>query len=125
MAALLNECLATYYTEFPECATNILINVGLIPDTDYYVKLNTPLGRQYTTILTSDGSGDLSLPVASLPEMLLNRWAGPFTIRIFDSGDKCTIQNFPVCGANYDTIVFDIVQQVGEINEKLICECQE
>lgn len=124
MAALLNECLATYYTQFPECATNILINVGLTPGTNYYVKLNTPLFRHYTTILASDANGDLSLPVASLPKMLLNRWAGPFTIRIYDDSDKCTQQSFVICGVTYDTIVFEVVQQVGEINENLICECQ-
>lgn len=125
MAALLNECLATYYTEFPECAGNILINVGLDAATDYYVKLETPLGKQYAFVLTSDANGDLSLPVADLPEMLLNRWAGAFTLRIFAEGDKCTAQSFEACGATYDTIVFDIVQQVGEKNEKLICQCPE
>lgn len=124
MAALLNECLSTYYTKFPQCAENMNINVGLLAETEYYVSILSPLGKEYNFAITTNADGDFVIPITDFPAMLLNRWSGPFTIRVFDGTDHCTVQTFTVCDITYDTIVFEVVQQVGEISEDLICGCE-
>lgn len=92
------------YKDYINCGVDdIVIDAGLTQGEVYKIVISTPQLSIYQFPLTADVFGDLTLSVSSLPNGMLNPYAGPFTLSIGTSCDPFLFCDF------YKYIQFDVV----------------
>lgn len=82
----------------------ITINTALIPGQALSWVITDKFENEYQGDITVEDDGTVDIPIAALPDGLLNQFAGSFKIQLFDG---CKAIPFPLA-QNYDCIVIDV-----------------
>ncbi len=105
----------TFYDYVVQCGTTLQVNALLEPATQYKWVIKNRFDKEYEGFVTSDGNGFLDIPVASLPDGLLNQYGGDFRIELFNPSDLCRPINFKMAKF-YDAICFNVKPGTNEKN---------
>ena len=101
-------CHCTPYDEF------IKINTALTPSASFTWILTDKFDNQYSGTITAETDGTLEIPIAGLPDGLLNQFGGTFKIEIQD--DSCSTLKIPLI-KKYDCIEIEVKGGNREKNE--------
>ena len=103
--ALIN-CGNAYTQSIPGCIETIVLDLGLIPDTDYTIQFNfqneSILERYYTT----DVDGKITLTKNADLEGFWNEGDGPVLFNIYAT-DSCDAQVVTICEVEYTDLILD------------------
>lgn len=116
------------YKDWISCGNTQLVVAGTLQDsTPYRWILTTPQGAKYSGEVTTNTSGQFTIPVSSLPEGLLNPYAGSFTLQVVaNDAYQCasaTWNDSAYC-TPYDCIEFE-VKNGDAVKNTLGCPCLE
>lgn len=73
-----------------KCADTILFNVNVDPGADYHYVITDKFGNKFSADITSDGDGQISIPVNQLPEGLFTQYSGTFSFELYMDNTLCT-----------------------------------
>lgn len=115
----------TCYSDYISCGVETIEVKGtLLPDTDYTWILTSPTGAKYSGDVTTDADGKFELDVTSLPDDLLNPYAGIFTLQVQTADCSPASWNDSAYCDKYDCIQFVAVSG-NYVKATLGCGCLE
>jgi len=96
------------------CATEIIINAGLTPATEYIVQIKDKFDNLYNQTITAGPSGELTVDITQLPVGLLTEYSGGFTITVFEG---CDTVNLTLNETEYTCIDLEVKKSNTEKNQ--------
>lgn len=114
----------TCYKDWISCGEDaIAVNGNIVATTDLTWVLTSPSGAKYSGEATTDEDGHFTIDTTTLPEGLLNPYAGIFTLEI-QTGDcePLTWNDSAYCDS-YSCIEFE-VKNGNQIKNTLGCDCE-
>lgn len=105
----------TFHDYVVQCGTTLQVNALLEPATQYKWVITNRIDKQYEGFATSNGSGFIAIPIADLPDGLLNQYGGEFKLEIYNPSDLCRPINFKMARF-YDAICFEVKAGTNEKN---------
>lgn len=117
----------TCYTDYISCGNETIeVTATLVENAAYIWVLTHPSGAKYSGNVTTDANGNFSIDVTTLPEGLLNPYAGVFVLQVVaDDAYQCnssTWNDSAYCTA-YDCINFEVVNG-DHVKNTLGCPCE-
>jgi hypothetical protein len=114
------------YSDYISCGNETLLVAGTLPaDSDYIWILTAPNGAKYSDEVTTDANGNFEIDVSTLPEGLLNPYAGLFTLEVVANDayqcNEITWNDSAYCDS-YTCISFD-VRNGDHVKNTLGCPC--
>lgn len=100
------ECNSPFSDYISNCQTALIVNAHLTPTTNYIALIKDKFDKVYSVAITTDISGNFQIPIADLPDGLLNNFAGTFVLSVVQ-----LYSNAPVdlkMMTSYEEIFFDI-----------------
>ncbi len=115
------------YEDYISCGNEtILVAATLTAFTAYKYLLTTPQGAIYSGDVTTDGNGNFSIDVSTLPNGILNPYAGKFILTVTaDDAYQCgtEIWNDSAYCDSFSCISFE-VKNGDFIKNTLGCPCE-
>ncbi len=115
---------AQLIAELPECRDSILLKFAFEPTTEYVVKITDRYGHTYTNTYTSDSDGNITILASDYPVGLFNRYAGLFTLKMYES-DGCTPKSIVMCAQDYDDIKLEFHREDNDDTDAVVECCAE
>lgn len=116
------------YSDYISCGNETLFVAGTLPaNSDYIWIITTSQGAKYSGDVTTDAQGHFEIDVATLPEGLLNPYAGNFILNVVaDDAYQCNTEtwNDSAYCDSYTCIEFD-VRNGEHVKATLGCPCPE
>jgi len=112
------------YTDYISCGVETITVKGeLQPSTVYTWVLTTPSGAKFSQVIITDNAGHFTISTLSLPNGLLNPYAGDFVLEV--QTDDCTpaIWNDSAYCTPYFCIEFNVTNG-NHVKATLGCDCQ-
>lgn len=102
-----NICFTDYLIQ---CSEVINVFAKLTANTVYQWVIEDKFSRQYAGTFETDADGFWQIPVADLPEGLLNEYAGSFTLKVYDDpyGINCNEPVSFTVAQTFDCITFNV-----------------
>lgn len=117
----------TCYTDYISCGNETIeVTATLAANADYIWVLTHPSGAKYSGNVTTDAYGHFTIDVSTLPQGLLNPYAGVFVLQVVaDDAYQCnssTWNDSAYCDS-YDCINFEVVNG-DNVKNTLGCPCE-
>lgn len=107
-------CNCCFNDYISNCASEIIINAGLTPGTEYTVEIKDKFDNLYNQNVTTGVDGELTIDITQLPDGLFTQYSGDFTITVFDGCDTVTLT---LNETEYTCIDFSVKKSNTEKNQ--------
>lgn len=124
MATITTDCIPCYQDHI-SCGNETITVLGLLAADTEYKWILTNKGAKYSGIVITDTDGSFIIDVSTLPDGLLNPYAGIFTLEVVTADDYCiqgTWNDSAYCEP-YTCISFEVINGT-DVKNTLGCACQ-
>lgn len=90
-----------------QCTDELQVNALLAPATQYKWVIVDKFDNESSGFSTTDGNGFFVISIIDLPEGLLTKYSGEFTLKVFSATDDCKQVSFK-CAKYYDEICLHV-----------------